>query len=47
MLSEVADVLADKICITKNKSIKWKLKRNAGKIEKMKNIYEFVVGKKK
>lgn len=46
MLSEVADVLTDKICIKKGK-ISWKLKRSVGKIEKMKNIYEFVVGKKK
>ena len=32
MLSEVADVLIDKLLIKDEENIKWKLKRKAGKI---------------
>mgnify|MGYP000956994323 CR=1 FL=1 len=47
MISEVADVIVDKISKQKN-SVRWKIKRSVGKIEKVMNFYDkFVIGKKK
>ena len=47
MISEVADVIVDKIS-KQNDTVRWKIKRSVGKIEKIKNLYDkFVIGKKK